>query len=65
MVNIEIEEVQRIFARLQEIDAIPFSEVNWLKDGKPLVLSPDLLEDFNYTGMPNTAFVDLRLYEEH
>lgn len=65
MVNIEIEEVQRIFARLQEIDAIPFSEVNWLKDGKPLVLSPDLLEDFKHTGLTNCAFVELRLYEEH
>lgn len=55
---VSFEEVEAIRARRQEINAIPFSEIEWTRGGKPLVLTPDEIESWRFVGMSNVAFIE-------
>jgi hypothetical protein len=64
MTRIDIEEVQRLQARLAEINKLPFEEIVWCKNGKPLEIAVAKLYDFKFFGLSNTCFVELGLYDE-
>ena len=64
MIRIDITEVQCLQARLAEINKLPFEEIIWYKDGMPLEITPGNLREFKFTGLSNTCFVELGLYDE-
>lgn len=64
MVAIDIEEVQRLQARLIEINKLPFEEIVWYQNGRQIEISDEKLHDFKFIGLSNTCFVELGLYDE-
>jgi hypothetical protein len=56
--EITFEEVESLQRRMREINAIPFEEITWTRDGKPLAITPKEAEAWNFIGMNNTSFVE-------
>lgn len=62
VVNIEV--VKKIIDDLREINKIPFDEIEWHENGKPLDIPKEVLEEWKFTGLSNYSFVDTEFYKE-
>lgn len=64
MTDIDVNEVRKLRARLREINAIPFQDIRWIEDGKPMEFSPDVKEshgEWERVGLNNDNFVTMVL----
>ena len=55
-VDVEIVE-QIIFARWL-INRLPFDKIEWYKDGKPMNIPQEILDEYKFTGLNNIDFVE-------
>lgn len=60
MTRVSFEEVEALQSRLREINAIPFAEIEWTRDGKSVPVSAEVAERWRFIGMTNATFVELR-----
>ncbi len=56
--QISFEEVEAIRSRLAEINSIPFSDIEWTRDGKPLSVTAKEADDWRFIGLSNACFVE-------
>lgn len=54
--TVAFEELEAIWARIAEINAVPFADIEWTKDGVPLNVSPKMVDDWRFVGMSNATF---------
>lgn len=59
--RVKCEEVEALYARLAEINAIPFRDIQWTRRGKPLAVSEKTIDDWKFVGLCNTNFVEFNL----
>jgi hypothetical protein len=64
MIEINIEEVMALQNRRREINSTPLKEIIFKKDGHPINIPPELLEEFRFTGLNNVDFIDMGFYEQ-
>lgn len=63
-VQVSFEEVAELIDRLAEINALDFKDIEWTMKGVPVILDPQVAEDFKFTGLSNTYFFELGLHRE-
>ncbi len=63
--HVDVEEVYRLQARLDEINSIDLREIIWLENGKPLDIPHSTIEKFRYTGLGNKEFILTDYYKEN
>lgn len=61
--QVHIEKVLDLKRQLREINSVPLKDIVWLKNGSKIEYLQQDLEDFRFTGLSNTDFVEF--YLEH
>lgn len=61
--QVHIEKVLDLKRQLREINSVPIKEIIWLKNGSQIEYLQQDLEEFRFTGLSNTDFVEF--YLEH
>lgn len=56
--QVHIEKVLDLKRQLKEINSVPIKEIIWLKNGSQIEYLQQDLEDFIFTGLSNTDFID-------
>ena len=56
--QVHIEKVLDLKRQLKEINSAPIKEIIWLKNGSKIEFLQSDLEDFQFTGLSNTDFID-------
>lgn len=56
--QVHIEKVLDLKRQLREINSVPIKEIIWLKNGSQIEYLQQDLEDFIFTGLSNTDFID-------
>lgn len=56
--QVHIEKVLDLKGQLKEINSVPIKEIIWLKNGSQIEYLQQDLEDFIFTGLSNTDFID-------
>jgi hypothetical protein len=64
MVKVSVEEVMQLQNRLNEINLIPFCDIDWTENGDSLVIDEAVKDDFRFTGLGNTNFITTGYYQE-
>lgn len=59
--QVHVEKVLDLKRQLREINSIDLKEITWLKNGKKIEVPINDIEDFRFTGLNNTEFVDIYL----
>lgn len=57
MIDVDIEEVRKLKARLREINSVPFEDIQWMHNGKPLVVQQTVADGWRLYGFNNADFV--------
>lgn len=61
---VSLEEIEAMQARRAEINAVPLAEITWTRNGVPLPVSKERIEDWKFVGMSNIAFPEFFGFEE-
>jgi len=64
MTVIAIEDVQELQRKLAKINKLDFQDIEWTSNGVPLVITDEDKEDWRFTGLSNTCFVESNEYGE-
>ena len=56
-VEVNIEEIKGIFARLKQIESVHLKEIEWYEKGKKLEISDAIIDEFRFCGMCNRDFI--------
>ncbi len=62
MVRVNVEDIQRLHDERKKYNDLDFDSIEWYKDGKKLEISPQVLEDFKFTGLTNCCFAAEEMY---
>lgn len=65
MVKVSVEEVMQLQNRLNEINLIPFCDIDWTENGESLVVDESLKDEFRFTGLSNKDFITTGYYQEN
>jgi hypothetical protein len=57
MIDVSVEEVRALKARLREINSLDFDEINWTLLGESLPITKAESEYWQYVGLSNADFV--------
>ncbi len=63
MVKVSVEEVMQLQNRLNEINSIPFCDIDWTENGESLVIDESLKDEFRFTGLANKDFITTGYYQ--
>ena len=61
MVEVDVDEILNMKAKLRYINYKSLDQIVWMRDGKPIEFSKQDVEDFKFTGLNNTDFINLWL----
>ena len=61
---ISVEYVLELQRQRAEINKIPLKNIVWTKGGKDLHISEKIIEDFTFTRLNNTDFIQSEFYKE-
>ena len=64
MTRIDIEHVLKIQAERFRINSLNLKEIEWYEDGKKVEISPELIEEFKFTGLCNTDFITTESFKK-
>ena len=56
--RINVEEIRAMNQRRADINALEFTDIEWMLDGKPVQIDPSVSEDWDFTGLGNYSFVE-------
>ena len=56
--QVSFEEVEALHRRLEEINAMPFDEIQWTRNGEPMYVPPERAEAWRFIGLSNASFVE-------
>ena len=62
MIRIAIEDVLELQAKRAAINTLPLGEIEWTQNGEVIPITPEQVEDFRFTGLSNTSFVELEFW---
>jgi len=61
--RVDIEHVLKIQAERFRINTLNLKEIEWYENGKKVEISPELIEEFLFTGLCNTDFIISEYYK--
>lgn len=64
MIPVDITELESIQKRLDEINNIPFENIDWVKNGERIFIEPTVKTYFKHTGLSNSSFITSEMYKE-
>lgn len=59
MTRIDINEIKRLTDRLDEINRLPLTEIEWMDGDKPLEIAAGAIDEWRFVGLSNEAFIRL------
>ena len=62
--KIHIEQIKIMQKRQTEINKLNIEDIQFFENGKQLIISPDLIEEFEYTGLNNLDFINTGFYKK-
>lgn len=62
--KIDINEIRKLEARRQEINALDFDSIVWMEGDKEIQISKEKREEWRYIGLSNWGFVTMEFYAE-
>ena len=63
MTRINIEEVQQLNKRIDEIRSLKLKDIKWYKNGIKLEIPEKAIKAFNFTGLCNDDFIEIEYYK--
>ena len=64
--RINISEIIELEARLNEINSLDLSDVNFIDEfGNAIKITNEMYEDWKYTGLSNTDFITTEYYKNY
>ena len=64
--RINISEIIELKARLNEINSLDLSDVNFIDEfGNAIKITNEMYEDWKYTGLSNTDFITTEYYKNY
>ncbi len=61
-IQISINEIKHIKARLKEINLLNFEDIEWTEDGSPLTIDNRCIYDWEEIGLNNIDFITSNFY---
>jgi hypothetical protein len=61
-VIVNIEELNAIQLRLQEINSLDLANIEFREDGKKLDIPKEVIEEFKFVGLCNHSFIEMDFY---
>lgn len=67
MIQIDLDEIDKLAARLKEINSLPFMEIEWTRDGTPVQEANDeeTKATFKFCGLNTFSYARDRFWEGH
>ena len=62
--KVHLETIDLIESIRLSINSAPLEEIDWYKDGEKLLIDPDRIDNFGYTGLSNIDFIRSGYYEK-
>ena len=62
---VDVEELQRLQARLTEINSVPIEKIEWRRGGQKIVVSEHAVSSWKYIGLSNVYFLDVVEHPEN
>ena len=59
MAKVSFEEIESLKARLREINAVPFAEIEWTTGGWTIAVPPAVADHWRFIGLNNSDFAEL------
>jgi hypothetical protein len=63
-VRIDVEEIIKLQARRREINALDLKDITFYRDGKPVEIPDEAIEEWRFVGLSNIDFVGEVILEE-
>lgn len=60
--KIDINEIRKLMVKRDQINAIPFNEIEWMDGDTPLDITPEIAERWRFIGLCNTSFVEIEYW---
>lgn len=61
---IELTELETVRAYLARIESVPLKDITWMRNGKTILVNPEAVEEWKFTGMNNRDFALFNLTEQ-
>ncbi len=61
---IQIEEIKKLKKRLLEINNLNLLDIIFTENGNPVEINENVLNEFKFTGLNNTDFIDSEFYKQ-
>lgn len=61
--RIDIEEVRRLYRRIEQINNTPMGEIDWYEDGNKVEIQPQTLNEWKFVGMSHVWFIMTEAYK--
>jgi len=62
--NVDINELRELMARIDEINKVDIDQITWIEDGKVVEINPITRKNWEYCGLSNTWFIKTGAYKE-
>lgn len=61
-IQVSIEEVKQLKARIKEINLLNFDDIEWTENGSPLIIDKRCINDWAEIGLNNVDFIACNFY---
>jgi hypothetical protein len=62
--RVDVEYVRKLQEERMKINRMNFKDIEWYENGKKVEVSPQIIDDFEFTGLNNTDFITSEVYKE-
>lgn len=61
MMYVDVDHVMHLISELRKINKLPLEEIRWVKGEEEIFIPKSEIEEFRFTGLSNTNFVEFYL----
>lgn len=61
--NIKIEEILELKQKLREFNSLDLRDIEWTHYGKEISVSQRKLDDWRFTGLSNSDFIEIVIFD--
>lgn len=64
MIRVDVDYLKYLFDNINEINKVPFNEIDWIENGEIVEIDPKLKDTWKYIGLNNTDFIRYGYYKD-
>ena len=61
--RVDLEHVRKLYEERMKINKLNFEDIEWYENGERVEVSPKIIKDFKFTGLNNTDFVTMNIFQ--